>query len=104
VEAVPERWAREDASASVVVLNDKESEHTDEYLLVYLPRTKTLLTGDLLFYRPGKPLTGRSLALAKHVETLGLAVERCVTTWPLEWPGVKSEVTGEELKAGMKGP
>ena len=62
MEAVAERWAREDASASVIVLNDKDSGHTDEYLLVYLPRTKTLLTGDLLFYRPGKPLAGRSPA------------------------------------------
>ncbi len=102
IEAVAERWTCEDERASVVIINDKESDHTNEYFILYLPRTKTLLTGDLLFYRPGKPLTGRSLALAKFIEKQGLEVDRCVTTWPLEWPGVKSEVSGDELRAAAK--
>lgn len=102
LETVGERWTREDESASVVIINDKDSDHTDEYFIVYLPRIKTLLTGDLLFYRPGKPLTGRSLTLARYIEKLGLEVDRCVTTWPLEWPGVKNEVAGDELRAAAK--
>lgn len=99
LETVDERWTHEDESASVVIINDKESDHTDDYFIVYLPRIKTLLTGDLLFYRPGQPLAGRSLTLAKYIEKQGLEVDRCVTTWPLEWPGVKNEVTGDELRA-----
>lgn len=102
VEPIAEKWAHEDTSASVVIINDKESDHTDEYFLVYLPRTRTILTGDLLFYRPGKTLTGRSLTLAKYIEKQGLPVDRCITSWPLEWPGVKNEVTGEELLAAAK--
>ncbi|MBL8762015.1 MAG: hypothetical protein JNL50_12010 [Phycisphaerae bacterium] len=102
IEPVPERWSHEDKAASLVILNDRESDHTDEYFIVYLPRIKTLLTGDLLFYRPGKALSGRSLTLAKYVEKLGLEVDRCVTTWPLEWPGVKNEVTGDELRGAAK--
>lgn len=102
VEPIAEKWAHEDASGSVVIINDKESDHTDEYFVVYLPRTKTILTGDLLFYRPGQPLAGRSLTLAKYIEKQGLSVDRCITSWPLEWPGVKNEVTGEELHAAAK--
>jgi len=98
IEIVDRRWSREDGSASVVILNDPRSDHTDEYLLVYLPRTKTLLTGDLLFHRPGQPLRGRSLTLARYLREIGLDVERCITTWPLAWPG-SNEVTGEELRA-----
>lgn len=98
---VERRWSREDESASVVILNDPRSDHTDEYLLAYLPRTKTLLTGDLLFHRPGQPLRGRSLTLARYVREVGLDVERCITTWPLEWPG-SNELSGEELRAAAE--
>lgn len=98
IETVAKQWSREDSSASVVILNDLKSDHTDEYFVVYMPRTRTLLTGDLLFYRPGQPLRNRSLTLARYVRELGLEVERYVTTWPLEWPG-KNDLTGEELRS-----
>jgi hypothetical protein len=101
IETVADRWSHEDASMSVVIINNKESTHTDEYFLVYLPRTKTLLTGDLLSYRPGKPLSGRSVTLARYIEKLGLEVDRCLTTWPLEWPGIKNDVTGQELRGAL---
>jgi hypothetical protein len=97
VEPVAERWTREDSSASVVILNDPQSDHTDEYFIVYLPRIKTMLTGDLLFYRPNQPLAGRSLTLARYIDKLGLQVDRLVPTWPLEWAG-KNELTGEEMR------
>lgn len=101
IETVAERWSREDASASVVIINDPKSDHTDEYFLVYMPRTRTLLTGDLLFFRPGQPLRNRSLTLARYVREIGLEVERCITTWPLEWPG-RNELSGDELRAAAK--
>ncbi len=101
IEAVAERWTREDASASVVVINNPKSDHTDEFFIVYMPRTKTLLTGDLLFYRPGQPLRSRSLTLARYVKEIGLEIDRCVTTWPLQWVG-KNELSGEELRAAAQ--
>lgn len=101
VQTVADRWTREDASTSVVLINDPKSDHTDEYLLLHMPRMKTLVTGDLLFYRPGSPLTGRSLTLARYVQQAGILVDRCITTWPLEWPG-RNELTGDELRAAAK--
>jgi glyoxylase-like metal-dependent hydrolase (beta-lactamase superfamily II) len=97
IETFMDLWHREDDQAAVDVIHNRRSDHTDEYVILYLPRTKTLLTGDLLFLRPGQPLTGRSLTLAKHLEDLGLQVDRCLTTWPLRWPG-KNDVSGEELR------
>ncbi len=101
IETVPDLWNHEDATSSMIVFNDKRSEHTDEYFIVYFPRTRTLLTGDLLFYRPGQPLTGRSRTLVEVVAGLGLEVDKAFTTWPLATLGVKNEVTGEELRAAM---
>lgn len=101
LETIPERLSREDSSASVVVINNPRSDHTDEYLNLYFPRTKTLLSGDLLFYRPGQPLWSRSLTLARYVRDTRLDVDRIVTTWPLVWPG-KNELTGDEFREGLK--
>jgi glyoxylase-like metal-dependent hydrolase (beta-lactamase superfamily II) len=101
IEPVADRWRHEDDAAAVEVIVNRRSEHTDEYLMVHLPRTGTLLTGDLLFLRPNQPLAGRSLTLARHVEELGLRVDRCLTTWPLRWPG-KNDVTGDELRAAAR--
>ena len=101
IEPIADRWRHEDDAAAVEVIVNRRSEHTDEYLMVHLPRTGTLLTGDLLFLRPNQPLAGRSLTLARHVEALGLRVDRCLTTWPLRWPG-KNDVTGDELRAAAR--
>jgi glyoxylase-like metal-dependent hydrolase (beta-lactamase superfamily II) len=75
------------------------SGHTDEYLVVYFPRQKVLLTGDLLFFYPGKPLTGRSLQLYETVRKLKLNVETYVPTWPLDGYGTKNVVTRKEVQA-----
>ena len=83
----------------VLEIYNVPSEHTDEYFLFWFPGPKVLLTGDLLFYRPGKPLTGRSKRLCQTIEELGLQPERLVATWPLDGYGTKNVVTGEELKA-----
>lgn len=81
---------------------DVPSGHTDEYLLFHLPRQKVLLTGDLLFYRPGKPLTGRSRQLCDTVARLGLEVETYVATWPLDGYGTRSTVTAAEMAAACE--
>ena len=83
----------------VLEIYNVPSEHTDEYLLFWFPSPKVLLTGDLLFYRPGKPLAGRSKRLCQTVAELGIDPERLVATWPLEGYETKNIVTGEEFKA-----
>lgn len=98
MEVLPKRRRIEDRVNTVEVYN-VESGHTDEYLIVYFPRQKVLLTGDLLFYRPGKPLSDRSLKLCENVRKLGLDVETYVATWPLEGYGTKNVVTRDEMRA-----
>jgi hypothetical protein len=72
----------EDA-ANLLVVYSIASEHTDEYLIFYFPRQRVLLGGDLLFYRPGEALTGRSLRFARTVTELGLEFDSVRCTWPL---------------------
>jgi glyoxylase-like metal-dependent hydrolase (beta-lactamase superfamily II) len=98
METVPKRRRIQDRTNAAEVYN-VESGHTDEYLIVYFPRQKVLLTGDLLFYRPGQKLSDRSLKLCENVRKLGLKVETYVATWPLEGYGTKNVVTGEEIRA-----
>jgi glyoxylase-like metal-dependent hydrolase (beta-lactamase superfamily II) len=98
MEAVPKDWRTEDHVNTAEIYN-VESGHTDEYLIVYFPRQKVLLTGDLLFYRPGQPLSDRSLKLCENVRKLGLDVETYVATWPLDGYGTKNVATGAEMRA-----
>jgi len=102
IEAVKADRLLEDATNAVHVFN-VVSEHTDEYFVFWLPGPKILLTGDLLFYRPGKPLTGRSKRLCGTVAELKLQPERYVATWPLDGYGTKNVVTGEEMRAACAG-
>jgi glyoxylase-like metal-dependent hydrolase (beta-lactamase superfamily II) len=102
MELVPEKRRIEDDVNTAEVYN-VESGHTDEYVIVYFPRQKVLLTGDLLFYRPGKPLSDRSRQLCENVQKLGLDVEMYVATWPLDGYGTKNVVTEPELRAA-RGP
>jgi len=88
----------EDAKNALEIYN-VESQHTDEYFIFYFPREKMLLTGDLLFYRPGKTLAGRSKFLCETIAKLGLDVESFVCTWPLDGYGTKNVVTGDEMRA-----
>lgn len=73
------------------------SDHTDDYFIFYFPQQKVLLTGDLLFYREGKPLAGRSKKLCETVAILGLDVETYCATWPLTGYGTKNIVTRAEM-------
>jgi hypothetical protein len=86
-------------STNAVVLHNVVSEHTDEYFMFWFPEAKLLMTGDLLFYRPGKPLAGRSKRVCKTVEELGLHPERFVATWPLAGFETKNVVSAEEMSA-----
>jgi glyoxylase-like metal-dependent hydrolase (beta-lactamase superfamily II) len=96
---VPKKRRLKDRMNTAEIYN-VESSHTDEYLIVYFPRQKVLLTGDLLFYYPGKPLTGRSRLLCDTVRKLGLDVETYVPTWPLDGYGTKNVVTRDEMREG----
>ena len=104
IEKLADRWTYADDSAEVLILNNTKSEHTDDYTLVYLPRTKTLLSGDLIFYRPGKPLGGRGAALLDFVHSAGLAPDRFIATWPRSWPGTQSEGKWSDLATPPASP
>lgn len=95
--ALTDRWTHADSAAEVLVLSNNASKHTDDYTIVYLPRTKTLLSGDLIFFRPGKPLGSRGAALLDFVRSAGLAPDRFIATWPLSWPGTQSEGSWSDL-------
>lgn len=102
METVPTNWRQEDGVNTIEIYNVPDSDHTDEYFLFYFPRSKVLMTGDLLFWRPGKPLTGRSKKLCDTVARLGLDVDRYVATWPLDGYETKNVVTREEMAEGCK--
>lgn len=97
VEQVPKHRHFEDA-ANALDLYNIDSSHTDEYFIAWLPRQKVLLSGDLFFLRPGKPVGGRSKKLCETVQSLGLEVESVLVTWPLHGYGTKSVVTGAEWR------
>jgi glyoxylase-like metal-dependent hydrolase (beta-lactamase superfamily II) len=101
-ETVKERRRLEDPTNALEIFNI-ESDHTDEYFVFYFPGQKVLLTGDLLFYRPGKPLAGRSKKLCSTVAKLGLDVERYYATWPLAGYGTKNVVTRDEMREACEG-
>jgi len=98
IETVKDHRRIEDVTNALDIYNIDSSQHTDEYFLFYFPQQKVLLTGDLLFYRPGKPLVGRSKNLCETVTKLGLDVGTYVCTWPLSGFGTKNVVTGAEMK------
>jgi glyoxylase-like metal-dependent hydrolase (beta-lactamase superfamily II) len=102
IETVETSRRLEDAMNALQIFN-VVSEHTDEYFVFWLPGPKILLTGDLLFYRPGKPLTGRSKRVCRTVAELGLQPDRYVATWPLDGFGTKNVVSGEEMRVACEG-
>lgn len=79
-------------------LHNIDSDHTKDYLIFYFPKSKILGTGDLLFFRPGQPLKGRSKKLCATVQSLGLQVDRFICTWPLSGYGTQNIVNHEEME------
>lgn len=98
VETVADRRTFEDA-ANALTIFEVESDHTDEYFIFWFPRARILVTGDLFFYRPGRPATGRAKKLCTAVAALGLDVERFVVSWPLSGYGTKNIFSRAEFDA-----
>ncbi len=96
VQVVKDRLRLEDGTNTLDVLL-VDSAHTDEYLVFHFPRQKVLLSGDLLFLREGKGLTGRSKLFAETAVRLGLEFDTVRCTWPLDGFGTKNVVTRAEL-------
>jgi glyoxylase-like metal-dependent hydrolase (beta-lactamase superfamily II) len=101
IESIEKKKSIKDKINTIEIYN-VESQHTDEYFIFYFPTQKILLTGDLLFYRPGQPLKGRSKKLCETVQKLGLDVDKYYCTWPLNSYGTKNIVTREEMAEGCK--
>ncbi|MGH8016021.1 MAG: hypothetical protein ACREBV_07515, partial [Candidatus Zixiibacteriota bacterium] len=89
---------RIDDATNALEIYNIESGHTDEYFIFYFPRQKVLMNGDLLFYRPGQPLSDRSQKLCQAVQKLGLDVDSYVCTWPLTGYDTKNIVTKAEMQ------
>ncbi len=88
---------RIDDETNALEIYNIESLHTDEYFIFYFPRQKVMMNGDLLFYRPGKPLSDRSMKLCEAVQKLGLDVETYICTWPLSGYDTKNIVSRTEM-------
>ncbi len=88
---------RIDDEINALEIYNIESLHTDEYFIFYFPRQKLMMNGDLLFYRPGKALSDRSMKLCEAVQKLGLDVETYICTWPLKGYDTKNIVSKAEM-------
>lgn len=77
----------EDVSHRVEVHNiHRESMHTDDYLVTYLPADRLLLEGDLAYIaedRPPRPASDRAASFHRAIMARQLDVERYLQTWPL---------------------
>ena len=102
VETVADRRTFEDATNALTIF-EVESDHTDEYFIFWFPRARILVTGDLYFYRPGRPATGRAKKLCAAVTALGLDVERFVVSWPLSGYGTKNIFSRAEFDTACAG-
>jgi glyoxylase-like metal-dependent hydrolase (beta-lactamase superfamily II) len=99
VEVVDDRRLIEDADNALLLIHNRNSEHTREYLNFYLPRQKILLSGDLYFHRTGKPAVGRSKTFCGTVRQLGLDVDRVYITWPLTGYPIENTISGVDFRA-----
>jgi len=92
----------EDETNSITIFN-VESQHTDDYNIFYFPRSKSVLSGDLLCVRGAdQPLKARSKLFVTNVEKLGLAVERAFITWPLDKPCVVDVPWADAIRANSR--
>src|SRR5262249_34958072 len=98
IELVRGRRDLGDALAAIDI--GKRSNHTDEYLLFYLPRAKLPYEGDLGWLtRPRRPLRARSRAagILQTIDEQHLDVDRLVQSWPVA--GNTGEVSLVQLRA-----
>ena len=105
IEAFEGRFVLQDEGRVVVEAIDigSESNHTQEYVLAYLPKHKLLFEGDLGWsvgptgeIRASRRAHGLLHAIAVH----GLAVERIVQSWPLM--GAKQTIEPSALQAAVE--
>jgi glyoxylase-like metal-dependent hydrolase (beta-lactamase superfamily II) len=95
---------RDDRGAVIEAIDiGKESNHTDEYVVFYLPRHKLLFQGDLGWYaEPNGPIRAsrRAPGLLRVIAARGLVVDTLVQSWPVM--GTKQQLTLSELEAAVR--
>jgi glyoxylase-like metal-dependent hydrolase (beta-lactamase superfamily II) len=80
------RWRHADASNELVAIDiGSRSNHTDHYLVFWLPRQKLLFEGDLGFFTVDGALRAsrRAAGLLQAVDEAKLAPETVVQSWPV---------------------
>jgi glyoxylase-like metal-dependent hydrolase (beta-lactamase superfamily II) len=109
----PDRLARSGRALRVEVLRGRRefgrdlvaldigtrSNHTDEYLVFYVPRARLLYQGDLGWFTraDGTRVAGsRAAGLLEALDAAGLEVERLVQSWPVA--GNAAEISMAELR------
>jgi hypothetical protein len=101
VHAFTERFVLEDATSRLEAIDiGAESEHTDEYVVFYLPRARLLVQGDLGWYRTKDGTlraSRRARALLAAIAKRGLAVDTIAQSWPVH--GVPATLSLVELHA-----
>ena len=88
----------DDSTSLVAIDYGARSEHTDEFVVFYLPRQKILFQSELGWVRrPDGTLRAirRAAALLEWIAAEGLDVERIVQGWPMR--GNERELTRERL-------
>ena len=90
-----------DASSTLELIDvGAVSDHTDEYVVFYLPEHRLLFEGDLGWLPSGEAdaFAGqRARRLLALIEGLDRQVERVVQSWPLE--GQRRVATIEEIRS-----
>ena len=103
VESFKERRVIEDDTNRLEAIDiGPRTNHTDEYLVFYLPRARLLFQGDLSWgSQPDGTLRAspRAAALVRAIDDQELDVERVVQGWPVV--GQKGVLTLEELRAAL---
>lgn len=97
------RWLDADASQSLMAVDiGAHSNHTAEYLVFYLPRSKFLFEGDLGWYHADDGATRagrRAQGLLDGVRERGLDVERYAQSWPASAPAIVGAAELDSLVA-----
>lgn len=101
VHAFTGRFVLEDASGRLEAIDiGAESEHTDEYVVFYLPRARLLVQGDLGWFRAKDGTlraSRRARALLAAIDRRGLAVDTVAQSWPVH--DVPATLSLVELRA-----
>jgi glyoxylase-like metal-dependent hydrolase (beta-lactamase superfamily II) len=83
----------------------KLSDHTEDYLIYYFPKSKLLFEDDLAWInREGelKPAGSRQKGLYDAIINLKIPVEQIIQSWPVQDYGVKTLFSFQELEQSVK--